>query len=129
MKDIVKVQPSLITLVFILFVCAGVWVARTYGAIPAYIGFAWLIPLASFVWLKWGEGELGFGTSNLNVPFVMGVIGISVLLFFCFPLIIGMNRDHLSALTVVGLIISALLHGFAFLFYVLVYLSVLIFGK
>lgn len=129
MKGAAKMVPALITFTFALLVGVGLLTARRYGAIAAYIGFAWLIPLASFVWLKWGEGELGFGTSSFNLPFVLGVIGISALLLICFPLLVGINRDNLSALTVVGLIISALLHGFAFLFYMLVYVSVLIFGK
>lgn len=125
-----KLLPPLIVLTFVLLVCAGLWVARKYGAVPAYIGFSWVIPLASFIWLKWGEDELVFGTSALNIPFVTAILGISSLLFLiCLPLLIGINRGHLSSLTTVGLIIGGLLHGFPFLLYISIYLSVLIYGK
>ena len=121
--------PSLIGLTFLLLLCVGLWVARRYGPVRAYAGFAWLIPLASFIWLKW-EFESGFGSSALNVPFVLTVVGVSFVLgVVCFPLLVYRNRGRLSALKVAGLLICALLHGFPFLLYVLIFASVLIWGK
>ena len=121
--------PLLIALTFVMLVYAGLWVARKYGAIPAYIGFAWLIPLTTLIYLKW-EYNLGFPFSLINVPFVLAVTGISLLLSaICFPLLIHLNRGRLSVPKVIGLSVSALLHGSPFLLYVFTFISVLIWGK
>ncbi len=122
--------PPLIFLAFILVICAGLWVARRYGAITAYLGFAWLVPLTSLVWLKWGESRLGFGESVLNAPFLLTVLAASFTLgVVCLPLLIARNRGRLSPLKVVGLSLGSLLHGSACLLYVLIFAAVLIWGK
>jgi hypothetical protein len=124
-----NVLLQLIVLAFLLLLCAGLWVARRYGPIRAYVGFAWLIPLTSIIWFKW-EFESGLGSSALNVPFVLTVIGVSfVLAVVCFPLLVYRDRGRLSPLRAAGLLTGALLHGFPFLLYVLVFASVLIWGK
>ena len=122
--------PPLIFLTFVLLICVGLWVARRYGAVPAYLGFAWLIPLASLTWLRWGESKLGFGESILNAPFLLTVLAASFILgVVCFPVLIAKNRGRLSILKVVGLSFSSLLHGSACLLYVLIFAAVLIWGK
>src|SRR5215213_8965384 len=122
--------PLLIFLTFVLLIFAGLWVARRYGPVPAYLSFAWLIPLTSFTWLRWGESELGFGESILNVPFLLAVLAASFMLgAICFPLLIAKNRGRLSILKVVGLSLGSLLHGSACLLYALIFAAVLIWGK
>jgi hypothetical protein len=112
-----------------LLLVSGILLARKYGLIPAYIGFAWLIPVTSVVWLK-GEGVLGFGESLLNMPFVLTVIAASfVLSAICFPMILISNKASLSLIRVIGLSLGALLHGVPFLLYIFIYLFVIFFGK
>ena len=121
--------PFLIVLTFFLLLCTGMLVARRYGAIPTYIGFAWVIPVASIVWLK-GESQLGFSESLLNLPFVLVVLMVSfVLSAGCFPAILASNKESLSAGRVAGLSVAALLHGIPFLLCVMIYLFVIFFGK
>lgn len=121
--------PALIFLTFVLLLGSGFLIARKYGSIPAYIGFAWLIPVTSIIWLK-GEGKLGFSESLLNLPFVLTVTAASFLLsVICFPIILLTNRESLSVLRVVGLSVGALLHAIPFLIYIFFYLFVIFFGK
>jgi hypothetical protein len=127
---LIDMLPSLITLLFLSLLGAGLWIARKKGALYAYISFVWLIPLASSMWLLWGEDQLGFGYSILNVPFVLGVISISFLLAIIgLPLLIYLNWNRLSGLQIAGLCGCALLHGFPFFLYILIWVSVLIWGK
>ena len=103
---------------FILLVCAGLWVAARYGAVAGYVGFAWLLPLAAALWLKY-EYEL-FGISPLNEPFVYTLVGMSfVLVVVCFPLLIAAEWGELSALTLAGLSLSSFLHGIPLSIYLL----------
>lgn len=124
MKEPSKILPPIIFAGFVLLIGGGVLVAWNYGAVAAYIGFAWVIPLAGIIWLK-DEDIFGF----LNLTYAITVIGVSLLALICFPFIVSMHWHDLTTVWRVGLIISALLHGFPLLLYLWVYVSVLIWGK
>lgn len=90
--------PSLIFLTFVWLLWTGFLVARRYGPIPPYIGFAWLFPVTSLCWLA-----AGIDQSLIRIPFALTVIAASfVLSVICFPMILHTNREPLSVLIVVG---------------------------
>jgi len=121
--------PALIFLTFVLLLGSGLLVSRRYGSIRAYIGFAWLIPVTSIIWLK-GESVLGFGESLLNIPFVITAIAASfVLSVICFPAILITNKESLSVVRSVGLSLAALLYAVPLLLYLFIYVFVILFGK
>ncbi len=103
----------LFLITFILLVGLGLWYAFKYGAISAYIKFAWLIPLAGIYWWNY---ELDL----FNEKFVLTLIGFSfVLSIICLPLLMITNWRNLSILKFLGLTISAFFHGIPFLVYLL----------
>jgi len=110
----------LVFITFLLLVCASVWVALKYGTVTAYIGFAWLIPLAGIIW--WTFEYKIFGSSGLNLPFVLTFIIVSLLAVLCFPVLIVLYWHHLSGLRRAGLMVSAFLHGIPFLMFLLMLL-------
>ena len=127
---LIDILPSLITLIFLSLIGAGLWVAWKKGVLYAYVSFVWLIPLASVMWLGWGEDQLGFGYSDLNLPFVLGVINISFFLsVICLPLLIYFKWNRLSGRQIAGLCCCALLHGFPFFLYIFIWVGVGIWGK
>jgi hypothetical protein len=101
----------LFLIIFVLLICLGVWAAFKYGSIAAYIGFAWVIPLAGVYWWNY---ELDV----LNERFITTLIGISFLLsVICLPLILFARWKNMSVPKFLGLIVSAFFHSVPFLMY------------
>jgi len=101
----------LITLTLLIFL--GLWVAFKYGSVTAYIGFSWVIFLASIYWWHY---EL----NALNFEFLQTLIVVSFLLsVICLPMLIVTNWKTLSVKKFLGLIVSAFFHGIPFLMYLL----------
>ena len=127
---LIDILPALITSGLAVAVLAGVVVAWKYGTVLSYVLFVWVNPLASVLWLKWGEEQLGFQFSSLNTPFVTAVLLLGFVVgIVCFPVLLYLNWRKLSVVKKFGLALCAVAHSFPFSIYIFIWVSVLIWGK
>jgi hypothetical protein len=127
---LIDILPAVITSGLVGVVLAAIVVAWKYGAVFSYVLFVWVTPSASVLWLKWGENQLGFQFSSLNIPFVMAVLLLGFVVgIVCFPVLLYLNWRRLSAIKKLGLGLCAVAHSFPFSLYLLIWVSVLIWGK
>ena len=128
--ELIDILPTIISLVYIIVVAAGVYVTWKYGSVYAYAAFFWVFPLAAITCLNWGEGPLGFGYSILNPPYVLGtVLGSFVIGVICLPIVILWNWRELSPLKAVVLVVAGIFHASPFLFCFLFAVAISIWGK
>ena len=126
---LIDILPAIITSIYLLIIGLGVFVAYKYDTLRAYVWFVWLCPLAAIVWLNRGEGPLGFGYSELNLPFVLGTTLLSCILGLLFFPVLSLNWRRLSAIQIAGLIACGLVHASPFLYVAAFSTAVAIWGK